>query len=306
MSRCVLTRCYHCFTKSMLPRNESIAEKLCRKVRTRSIFHLPVCSEAKLQPVTTYGNSRAPANSVLLVQHRQMSDKTEEKPPPPSSFLSKLLDNVKAFMTRSEIETTMPIQHLQVGGTLLVLAISDYVSYEEFFEVTNLEDNFYSFYKVLELHLWMVLQRLQRDGNDGIVAGMALVNAMWKDLEPRVKLAGAQMKQRNDGFHYLHNHLQSAMLVYDEALLDGSDMELAHALWLNIYDGKDCDPRCLEFMVDYTRKQMNYLHSIDSKVLLGGQQVSFLPIELDEEMQRKSEEREYKIPRYTRKLDFKV
>lgn len=109
----------------------------------------------------------------------------------------------------------------------------------------------------------MVLQRLQRDGNDGIVAGMALVNAMWKDLEPRVKLAGvqtslkekllkyhiqikqyfsiclnapfslfkAQMKQRNDGFHYLHNHLQSAMLVYDEVF----NMTESHIISINTY-----------------------------------------------------------------------
>jgi hypothetical protein len=35
--------------------------------------------------------------------------------------------------------------------------------------------------------------------------------------------------------------------------------------------------------------QMAYLHTIDSNILLGGEKVSFLPIELDEELQKKAE-----------------
>ena len=39
-------------------------------------------------------------------------------------------------------------------------------------------------------------------------------------------------------------------------MLDSDDMALAHAIWLNVYDGKECDPRCLEMLVGYTRKQV--------------------------------------------------
>lgn len=36
----------------------------------------------------------------------------------------------------------------------------------------------------------MVLHRLRQEGNDGLVAGMAFVDAMWRDIEPRLKIAG--------------------------------------------------------------------------------------------------------------------
>lgn len=36
----------------------------------------------------------------------------------------------------------------------------------------------------------MMLHRLRQEGNDGLVAGMAFVDAMWRDLEPRLKIAG--------------------------------------------------------------------------------------------------------------------
>ncbi|XP_061179449.1 ubiquinol-cytochrome c reductase complex assembly factor 1-like [Saccostrea echinata] len=306
MSRCVLARCYHCFTKSIPPKNELIAERLARKVRTGHFSNLSISEKPKLLSVTTYGNAGAQVKApITLMQQRGMSDKAEnfeERTAP--SLLGRLVISLKSMMSSQEIDTTIPIQNLQVGGTILVLGISDNVSYEEIFEMAKLDDSFYSFYKVLELHLWMMLQRLQRDGNDGIVAGMALVSAMWSDLDPRIKLAGAQMKQKKDGFHYFNNHFQSAMFRYDEALLVGTDIALAHALWLNIYDAKDCDPRCLEFMVEYTRKQMHYLQSIDSKILLCGEQFSFLPVEVDEETRKRTEERQYKIPRYTRKINF--
>ncbi|XP_062612017.1 ubiquinol-cytochrome-c reductase complex assembly factor 1-like [Saccostrea cucullata] len=304
MSRCVLARCYHCFSKSILPKNELVADRLAK---VRHFSNLSTSEKATILSVTTHRNAGAQVKApITIMQQRGMSSKTgethEERTAP--SLLGRMMLSLKSVFSSQEMETMLPIQNLQVGGTVLVLSISDNVSYEEIFEMARLDDSFYSFYKVLELHLWMMLQRLQRDGNDGIVAGMALVSAMWSDLEPRIKMAGAQMKQKKDSLLYFNDHFQSAMIRYDEALLVGTDIALAHALWLNIYDAKDCDPRCLEFMVEYTRKQMHYLQSIDSKVLLCGGQFSFLPLEVDEETRKKTEERQYKIPRHTRKIDF--
>uniref|UniRef100_K1Q7B7 Ubiquinol-cytochrome c reductase complex chaperone CBP3-like protein n=1 Tax=Magallana gigas TaxID=29159 RepID=K1Q7B7_MAGGI len=101
----------------------------------------------------------------------------------------------------------------------------------------------------------MVLHRLRQEGNDGLVAGMAFVDAMWRDIEPRLKIAGAQMSQKTDGLYYLNNHFNSAVVAYDEALLVNDDKAMAHALWLNVFDGRDCDPRNLELLLAYTRKQ---------------------------------------------------
>ena len=40
-----------------------------------------------------------------------------------------------------------------------------------------------------------MLQRLRQEDNDGLVAGMALVDSMWRDLEPRFKIVGVCKKK---------------------------------------------------------------------------------------------------------------
>lgn len=45
-------------------------------------------------------------------------------------------------------------------------------------------------------------------------------------------------------------------------MLVNDDKAMAHALWLNVFDGRDCDPRNLELLLAYTRKQVGYLISI--------------------------------------------
>lgn len=45
-------------------------------------------------------------------------------------------------------------------------------------------------------------------------------------------------------------------------MLVNDDKAMAHALWLNVFDGRDCDPRNLELLLAYTRKQVCYLISI--------------------------------------------
>lgn len=55
---------------------------------------------------------------------------------------------------------------------------------------------------------------------------------------------------------------QIALSLKFQALLVNDDKAMAHALWLNVFDGRDCDPRNLELLLAYTRKQVGYLISI--------------------------------------------
>lgn len=52
-----------------------------------------------------------------------------------------------------------------------------------------------------------------------------------------------------------------ALSLKFQALLVNDDKAMAHALWLNVFDGRDCDPRNLELLLAYTRKQVSYLIS---------------------------------------------
>lgn len=306
MSRCVLSKCYHCLRKNVIPTNKTITEKLYRQVRTGQFLRIPPCESTALLSVRHQDQftTKAAANKSLFLitqtQHRKMSDIAEKSIAP--SVGSRWMEKVKAFLTKTDNPTKLPIRHLQAAGSILILSISDYVSYEELLHICNLDDTFYSFYKLLELHTWMVLHRLRQEGNDGLVAGMAFVDAMWRDIEPRLKIAGAQMSQKTDGLYYLNNHFNSAVVAYDEALLVNDDKAMAHALWLNVFDGRDCDPRNLELLLAYTRKQMQHLHKIESILFLSGQKIEFLPIEFDDgdKQIKRRPKKEYHIPRPTK------
>lgn len=303
MSRCVLSKCYHCLRKPVIPTNKTITEKLYRQVRTRQFLRVPTFESTALlsvrhqdQPTTT-----AAANKSLILitqtQHRKMSDIVQKSVEP--SVGSRWMEKVKSFLTKTDNPTKLPLQQLQAAGSILILSISEYVSYEELLDICNLDDTFYSFYKLLELHTWMMLHRLRQEENDGLVAGMAFVDAMWRDLEPRLKIAGAQMSQKTDGLYYLNNHFNSAIVAYDEALLVNDDKAMAHALWLNVFDGRDCDPRNLELLLAYTRKQMQHLHKIESTLFMSGQKIEFLPIEFDDgdKQIKRRPKKQYHIPR---------
>nr|XP_022323421.1 ubiquinol-cytochrome-c reductase complex assembly factor 1-like [Crassostrea virginica] len=300
MSACVLSRCYHCLKSPFLPSNKSFAEKICRKITTGRFTTrvLPVCESTKRLSWRQEALTTTTGAQVHQIALRRMSSVVEPKEA--TSTMGKWKEKFWAFLTKTDHPTKLPLKHLQAAGSILILTITDYVAYEEILEASNLVDSFYSFYKVLELHMWIMLQRLRQEDNDGLVAGMALVDSMWRDLEPRFKIVGAQMSQKTDGMYYLNNHFQSSILVYDEAMLDSDDMALAHAIWLNVYDGKECDPRCLEVLVGYTRKQMKHLQTIDSKTLLSGQKISFLPIDQPKETKKTRTRKEYHIPRVER------
>uniref|UniRef100_K1RW82 Ubiquinol-cytochrome c reductase complex chaperone CBP3-like protein n=1 Tax=Magallana gigas TaxID=29159 RepID=K1RW82_MAGGI len=190
------------------------------RVRTGQFLRIPPCESTALLSVGHQDQfmTKAAANKSLFLitqtQHRKMSDIAEKSIAP--SVGSRWMEKVKAFLTKTDNPTKLPIRHLQAAGSILILSISDYVSYEELLHICNLDDTFYSFYKLLELHTWMVLHRLRQEGNDGLVAGMAFVDAMWRDIEPRLKIAGAQMSQKTDGLYYLNNHFNSAVVAYDE------------------------------------------------------------------------------------------
>uniref|UniRef100_A0A5F5PZ65 Ubiquinol-cytochrome c reductase complex assembly factor 1 n=2 Tax=Equus TaxID=9789 RepID=A0A5F5PZ65_HORSE len=73
------------------------------------------------------------------------------------------------------------------------------------------------------------------------------------------------------------NNFYAAILGYDEGLLS-DDHGLAAALWRTFFNQKCEDPRHLELLVEYVRKQMQYLDSMNGEDLLLTGEVSWRPL----------------------------
>uniref|UniRef100_A0A2K6EFM0 Ubiquinol-cytochrome c reductase complex assembly factor 1 n=1 Tax=Propithecus coquereli TaxID=379532 RepID=A0A2K6EFM0_PROCO len=73
------------------------------------------------------------------------------------------------------------------------------------------------------------------------------------------------------------NNFYAAILGYDEGILS-DDHGLAAALWRTFFNQKCEDPRQLELLVEYVRKQMQYLDSMNGEDLLLTGEVSWRPL----------------------------
>ncbi|KAF3824837.1 hypothetical protein GH733_010171, partial [Mirounga leonina] len=73
------------------------------------------------------------------------------------------------------------------------------------------------------------------------------------------------------------NNFYAAILGYDEGILS-DDRGLAAALWRTFFNQKCEDPRQLELLVEYVRKQMQYLDSMNGEDLLLTGEVSWRPL----------------------------
>uniref|UniRef100_A0A8C6EZ08 Ubiquinol-cytochrome c reductase complex assembly factor 1 n=1 Tax=Marmota marmota marmota TaxID=9994 RepID=A0A8C6EZ08_MARMA len=73
------------------------------------------------------------------------------------------------------------------------------------------------------------------------------------------------------------NNFYAAILGYDEGILS-DDHGLAAALWRTFFNQKCEDPRQLELLVEYVRKQMQYLDSMNGEDLLLTGEVNWRPL----------------------------
>jgi cytochrome b pre-mRNA-processing protein 3 len=193
------------------------------------------------------------------------------------SLLSSHIRNVSTVETKQlrkhesfvyKIVNKLPFINLnktRIMGSAYVLYenIADKINYLDFFEELHLPDTFYSWFVVTELHIWMISARAMADGDDGKFLRNYLVEALWNDVNQRIKHLGedsnpsaARVQVRE-----LAEQLQAALIAYDEGL-QGDDVVLAGALWRRFYQQEDVDPKSLEVLVKYVRKQMRLLDHV--------------------------------------------
>lgn len=151
------------------------------------------------------------------------------------------------------------------------------INYDEFFEKCSLPDTLNSWFVVTQLHVWMCLVRMRQEGREGKYMCQYLVHSMWEDIDQRNKILGISAVQRKEATKVMTETFYAAIFGYDEGILS-DDAVLAAALWRNLFSCQCEDPRQLELMVEYVRKQMQFIDALDADDLLLTGEVRWRPL----------------------------
>ncbi|KAK7065296.1 Ubiquinol-cytochrome-c reductase complex assembly factor 1 [Halocaridina rubra] len=146
-----------------------------------------------------------------------------------------------------------------------------------FFEVCELPDTFFSWFLVIELHVWMMMVRLMAEGEEGRFTRNSLVEAMWEDVQMRAKKLECSASACNEQIQEIVGSFQTALFTYDEGLL-GDDKALASALWRRLFSRNCSDPERIECCVHYVRMQIANLDSLPRKDFMLDCKLEWLPM----------------------------
>lgn len=161
---------------------------------------------------------------------------------------------------------------MRVASLLLYENVADKVVFHEFFEEFGMPDTFNSWFKVIELHCWLILTRVMSEGaesgEDGRFLRNCIVESMWADVQSRAKKLSAEnpsASRRQVGI--LGEQFQGALIIYDEGLMS-DDKILASALWRRFFEMKCEDYSKLEKLVKYVRISAVQLDNMTREELL--------------------------------------
>uniref|UniRef100_A0A8C8A7V7 Ubiquinol-cytochrome c reductase complex assembly factor 1 n=1 Tax=Otus sunia TaxID=257818 RepID=A0A8C8A7V7_9STRI len=123
----------------------------------------------------------------------------------------------------------------------------------------------------------MCLLRMKQEGRSGKYMCRYIVHCMWEDVEQRGKVMGINSVVLKEDLRTMVENFYAALFGYDEGILS-DDHVLAAALWRNLFN-KNCeDPRHLELLVEYVRKQVQHLDALSGEDLLLTGEVSWRPL----------------------------
>ncbi|XP_012866563.1 PREDICTED: ubiquinol-cytochrome-c reductase complex assembly factor 1 isoform X4 [Dipodomys ordii] len=140
---------------------------------------------------------------------------------------------------------------IKIAALRMYTSCVEKTDFEEFFLRCQMPDTFNSWFLITLLHVWMCLVRMKQEGRSGKYMCRIIVHFMWEDVEQRGRIMGGILSD---------------------------DHGLAAALWRTFFNQQCEDPRQLELLVEYVRKQMQYLDSIDGEDLLLTGEVSWRPL----------------------------
>ncbi|XP_008838966.1 ubiquinol-cytochrome-c reductase complex assembly factor 1 isoform X2 [Nannospalax galili] len=166
---------------------------------------------------------------------------------------------------------------IKIAALRMYTSCVEKTDFEEFFLRCQMPDTFNSWFLITLLHVWMCLVRMKQEGRSGKYMCRIMVHFMWEDVEQRGRVMGVNSYNLKKNMILMTNNFYAAILGYDEGILS-DDHGLAAALWRTFFNQKCEDPRQLELLVEYVRKQMQYLDSMNGEDLLLTGEVSWRPL----------------------------
>lgn len=166
---------------------------------------------------------------------------------------------------------------IKIAALRMYTSCVEKTDFEEFFLRCQMPDTFNSWFLITLLHVWMCLVRMKQEGRTGKYMCRIIVHFMWEDVEQRGRVMGVNSYILKKNMALMTNNFYAAVLGYDEGILS-DDHGLAAALWRTFFNQKCEDPRQLELLVEYVRKQMQYLDSMNGEDLLLTGEVRWRPL----------------------------
>ncbi|NXN98135.1 UQCC1 factor, partial [Rhinopomastus cyanomelas] len=166
---------------------------------------------------------------------------------------------------------------VKVAALRMYTCCVEKTDYEEFFSRCHMPDTLNSWFLVAQLHVWMCLVRMKQEGRTGKYMCRYIVHCMWEDVEQRGKVMGINSSVLKKDLRSMVQHFYAALFGYDEGILS-DDHVLAAALWRNLFNRSCEDPRQLELLVEYVRKQVQHLDALSGEHLLLTGEVSWRPL----------------------------
>ncbi|XP_066993047.2 ubiquinol-cytochrome-c reductase complex assembly factor 1 [Anabrus simplex] len=168
---------------------------------------------------------------------------------------------------------------LKRSSYYLYESVADQVNYGKFFHEFRLEDTFFSWFLVTELHVWMLLVRVMAEGEEGRFVRNGVVGAMWEDVSTRTKkLGAANLTSVKTQLTELSQQFQAAIIGYDEGLLS-DDKVLAGAIWRRFFQQKCDHPEDIECLVKYIRRQVKLLDELPRDKILVSPDITWAELE---------------------------
>ncbi|KAM3663880.1 ubiquinol-cytochrome c reductase complex assembly factor 1 isoform 1-T1 [Ammospiza maritima maritima] len=220
------------------------------------------------------------ANGAITQQNRSFYN-TSKHLSAKDSFLSSE-EKVGAFTRIMEaFGFTGPLKYsrwkLKVAALRMYACCVEKTDFDEFFNRCQMPDTLNSWFLVAQLHVWMCLVRLKQEGRTGKYMCRYIVHCMWEDVEQRGKVMGINSTVLKEELKRMAENFYAALFGYDEGILC-DDRVLASALWRNLFNRNCEDPRHLELLVEYVRKQVQHLDALSGEDLLLTGEVSWRPL----------------------------
>uniref|UniRef100_A0A8C6UIV4 Ubiquinol-cytochrome c reductase complex assembly factor 1 n=1 Tax=Neogobius melanostomus TaxID=47308 RepID=A0A8C6UIV4_9GOBI len=150
---------------------------------------------------------------------------------------------------------------IKIAALRMYTCCVERINYDEFFEKCSLPDTLNSWFLVAQLHVWMCLVRMRQEGREGKYLCRYVVHSMWEDVEQRSKIMGIDASQRKEATKAMTETFYAAIFGYDEGILSDDSVLAA-----------------LELMVEYVRKQMQFIDALAGEDLLLTGEVKWRPL----------------------------